>query len=113
MSGTDANTTAESDADRRASAHTSEARHELAVVGAEVRRLVNALRPYGVLRRNALKRIAGAAKWHEASFERALSAAVEAGEIEQLPLGFYAAPREPDKQSGRGQHALLASTRAH
>jgi hypothetical protein len=66
--------------------------HELAVVRAEIRRLVMALRPYGVLRRDVLARVAGALSWHQASFDRALHAAVQAGEIEERPLGFYAIP---------------------
>jgi hypothetical protein len=63
--------------------------HERAVVDAEVRRLVCALRPFGVLRRDALSRVACARNWHEGSFERALRAAIADGEIEELALGFY------------------------
>ena len=66
--------------------------HERAVLRAEIRRLVAALRPYGVLRRDVLARTAGALDWHQAGFDRALHAAVEAGEIEERPLGFYAIP---------------------
>jgi hypothetical protein len=66
--------------------------HEHAVLRAEIGRLVTALRPYGVLRRDVLARTAGAMSWHQATFDRALVAAVEAGEIEKRPLGFYAIP---------------------
>jgi hypothetical protein len=59
------------------------------VLHAEIKRLVTALSPVGVLRRDALARAAGATWWHEASFELALRAAVEAGRVKQLPLGFY------------------------
>ncbi len=59
------------------------------VLRAEINRLVRALAPYGVLRRDVLRRDVGAGKWHEPWFERALKAAVEEGEIEALPLGFY------------------------
>jgi len=69
-------------------------RHEEAVVRAEIRRLVRALSPYGVLSREALSREAGAGRWHETRFERALDAAVEQGEIVALPLGFYGLPHQ-------------------
>jgi hypothetical protein len=68
--------------------------HERAVRSAEIRRLVAALRPFGVLRRDALAQAAGAMRWHESDFELALGAAVEAGEIHELPLGFYAVRRQ-------------------
>lgn len=64
-------------------------RHEEAVIQAEARRLARALRPYGVLPRDTLERVAGASRWHDGGFDRALSAAVRAGEIEPLPAGFY------------------------
>jgi hypothetical protein len=63
--------------------------HEKAVLRAEVRRLVNALSPYGVLSRDSLRREAGALHWHEPLFSRALEAAVAEGQIVELPLGFY------------------------
>jgi hypothetical protein len=63
--------------------------HESAVVRAEVNRLVHALRPFGVLRRDVLAREAKAGSWREAGFERALERAVEEHTIEELPLGFY------------------------
>jgi hypothetical protein len=66
--------------------------HDRAVLRAEIRRLVIALSPYGVLRRDALERAARARTWHEVSFEVALQAAVESGKLEKLPLGFYAIP---------------------
>ena len=64
-------------------------RHEQAVIQAEARRLAQALRPYRVLPRRTLQRVVGAERWHDGSFERALRAAVQAGEIEELPAGFY------------------------
>jgi hypothetical protein len=73
---------------RRASAY-SDARHDAAVLQAEVKRLVRALAPHGVLRRDALRREVGADNWHDRWFERALDAAVTQGQIEVLPLGFY------------------------
>ena len=63
--------------------------HEEAVLRAEVKRLVHALAPYGVLQREVLRREAGASNWHEPGFDRALDAAVRQGQIEALPLGFY------------------------
>ncbi len=63
--------------------------HRDAVLQAEVRRLIHALSPYGVLRRDVLMREARAESWHEAGFEQALGAAVAAGKIRRLPFGFY------------------------
>lgn len=68
-------------------------RHDEAVIQAEVRRLAQALRPFGVLSRDALERAAGAEHWHEGGFDGALSEAVKTGAIERRPLGFYSAPR--------------------
>jgi hypothetical protein len=67
-------------------------RHERAVLHAEVTCLVNALSPFRVLRRDALARAAGATRWHEEMFDRALKAAVAQGQIKELPLRFYALP---------------------
>lgn len=79
--------------------------HESAVLRAEVRRLVRALRPYGVLRRDALARAANAETWHEAGFERALQIAVGEHEIEQLPLGFYRLRIRGQRELGTHQPA--------
>jgi hypothetical protein len=67
--------------------------HDRAVLSAEVKRLVTALSPVGVLRRDALARASGATRWNGASFDLALQAAVDAGKINELPLGFYAIAR--------------------
>lgn len=64
-------------------------RHEDAVVNAEARHLIRALAPYRVLHRDALATVAGADRWHEGGFERALAEAVRSGSIEALPEGFY------------------------
>lgn len=63
-------------------------RHDEAVIRAEARRLARSLRQYGVLPKETLERVAGARRWHDGGFDRALSAAVRAGEIEELPNGF-------------------------
>lgn len=65
------------------------ARHEQAVIQAEMRRLARALKPYRILHRDALQRAAGADSWHDGGFDRALYAAVKAGAVEPLPGGFY------------------------
>lgn len=65
-------------------------RHADAVIQAEVRRLARALAPYRVLRKDALRHTAGADSWRDDGFDRALSAAVEAGKIKRLPADFYA-----------------------
>lgn len=72
--------------------------HEQAMLHAQIKRIVHALRPFGVLHRQALEREAGAGMWHGANFEGALRAAVRAGEIDALPFGFYAMP-ETDRMS--------------
>jgi hypothetical protein len=71
------------------------ARHEQAVIQAEMRRLARALRPFGVLHREALKRAAGAEKWHDGGFDRALRAAVRAGAVEPVGDGFYRDSEQP------------------
>ena len=63
--------------------------HENAVAQAEARRLVRALAPYGILSRAALERECHAGSWHDTGFGAALSAAVSAGLIDELPGGFY------------------------
>jgi hypothetical protein len=65
-------------------------RRERALLDADVRRLVDALRPFGVLRADQLARAAGASAWHEIVFERAIEEAVRRGLIVRLPEGFYA-----------------------
>jgi membrane protein len=67
-------------------------RHREAVIRAEVKRLVHALAPYRVLHREALAREAGADAWHDRGFQRALDAALDAGEVEALPCDFYRLP---------------------
>jgi hypothetical protein len=70
-------------------------RHDDAVVQAEARRLARALRPYGVLHRDALERVAGAMRWRDGWFDTALNAAVESGKIEKMPGGFVRDPGLP------------------
>ena len=65
------------------------------MIQAEVRRLARALRPYGVLHRNALAGAADARRWHEGGFDSALEAAVRSGSIERLPADFYRTPKPP------------------
>lgn len=77
-------------------------RHEQAVIQAEMRRLARALRPYRILHRDALKQAAGAEKWHDVGFDRALHAAVRAGAVEPLPGGFY---RNADSAAAQGASA--------
>jgi hypothetical protein len=53
-------------------------RHDQAVIQAEVRRLARALRPPGVMPRDALERTARAASWSKGRLNRALDAATQA-----------------------------------
>jgi hypothetical protein len=66
--------------------------HGEAVIHAEIKRLIRTLSRYRVLRGDALAREAGADVWQQEGFDRALQAAIQAGEIEQLPFGFYRLP---------------------
>jgi hypothetical protein len=77
-------------------------RRERALLDADVRHLVDALRPFGVLHRDQLARIAGAGAWHEIVFERALQEAVDRGLIERLPEGFYA---DAERHRAQGRRA--------
>jgi len=61
-----------------------------AILEAEVRRVVNALSPYGVLREDALARACGAQRWRAGEFRCALDSGVRAGRLRRLPFGFYA-----------------------
>lgn len=65
----------------------------------EIQRLVQALSPDRVLRRDALMRETGTRYWHEAKFDRALQAAVDAHTIEELPQGFFRLPYPHDENS--------------
>lgn len=76
-------------------------RHDEAVIQAEVRRLARALRPYGVLHREALECAAGAWRWQEGGFDRALGAAVQSGVIEPLPADFYRSAENGAARHGR------------
>jgi hypothetical protein len=86
--------------------------HQQAVLNAEVKRLVNALAPFGVLHRDALEHKARADCWHEPKFDEALRAAITAGKIHKLPMGFYAlgpAQSLPDGDAAAGQHVAPAT----
>lgn len=78
----------------------SKRRHDEAVIQAEVRRLAAALRPYRILRREALERAAHADRWSRQGFEQALAEGVKRGAIEQLPLGFYREAGDDDVTGG-------------
>jgi hypothetical protein len=68
-------------------------RHDEAIIQAEVRRLARALRPFGVLHRDALEQAADARRWHEGGFDSALETAVRGGAVQRLPAGFYRSPK--------------------
>jgi hypothetical protein len=70
-------------------------RHDEAVIQAEVQRLARALRPYGVLHRDMLERIAGTGSWHEGGFQDALMEAERTGRITALGAGYY---RDADRR---------------
>lgn len=80
-----------------------ERRHEEAVIEAEVRRLMRAVGPFGVLRRDALEGAAGARHW-PAGFDQALRAAVEQGRLEARAFGFYREAR-PEQRVRRAAPA--------
>jgi hypothetical protein len=77
-------------ADRAPSLRTRRvARHDNAVIQAEVRRLARTIAPFGVLHHDSLRELANAAHWNEGGFEASLSAAVREGVIDPLPGNFY------------------------
>jgi hypothetical protein len=81
--------------------------HDAAVLGAEVRLLVDVLSPFGVLSRDELARRAEASLWHEGSFESALCAAARQGVIELLPEGFVAVRERRFATGGHGDRRGL------
>jgi hypothetical protein len=64
-------------------------RRERALNRAGAVRLVRAIRPFGVLRRDALAQVAGAGRWPAGAFQGALDAALELGLLEHVAFGFY------------------------
>lgn len=73
----------------RAARSRRRARHDEAIIQAEVNRLARAIQPFGVMRRESLQKAAGAEHWHDGGFDTALEAAADAGVLTALPLGFY------------------------
>jgi hypothetical protein len=71
---------------------TNDLRHEQALVHAGAVRLAHAIRPFGVLHKDVLERVARAERWPAGSFQHALDAAVEQGLLERLAFGFYQVP---------------------
>jgi hypothetical protein len=63
--------------------------HEHLIAEAEAKRLLRALAPFGILSREALEHECHAATWHDGGFSAALTAAITAGMIDELPGGFY------------------------
>jgi hypothetical protein len=68
---------------------TNDLRRERALIQAGAVRLSRAIRPFGVLQRDVLERVAGAERWPAGAFQHALDAAVEQGLLERLAFGFY------------------------
>ena len=69
---------------------------DVALLEAEVRRVLHALAPYGVLREDALAKACRARRWRAGQFETALDTAVRRGRLRRLPFGFYASASTPD-----------------
>jgi len=72
---------------------------DVALLEAEVGRVMHALAPYGVLREDALARACRARRWRAGQFESALEAAVKEGRLRRLPFGFYASAPGHDGQA--------------
>lgn len=60
-----------------------------AITEAEVRDIVRALSPYGVLARDVIAEKCRAHTWQEDDFDVALEEAVRSGVVEALPDDFY------------------------
>ena len=71
-----------------------EAARQAAITDAEIREIVRALRPYGVLDRVTLGEQTRQRGWREGAFDAAVAAAVRQGVIEQLPDGHYKLPED-------------------
>jgi hypothetical protein len=68
--------------------HERELARQAAITDAAVSQLVRALRPFGILRRDALSRECSQRGWEEAGFDTALAKAIATGVIVPLPGGF-------------------------
>lgn len=99
-----------------AAASRRRARHDEAIIQAEVNRLARAIQPFGIMRRAALQKAAGAEHWHQGTFDTALAAATNAGVLTALPLGFYGDPtrltgrRVPDAAADEAPVSAAATT---
>ena len=69
--------------------HERELAHQEAITDGEVQQLVRALRPFGILQREALSRKCSQRGWEDAGFDAALHKGIAAGLIAELPGGFY------------------------
>jgi hypothetical protein len=69
-----------------------------ALLEAEVRQLLRAIGPFGVLGRDSLARACHAHLWRSGRFEDALHAAVRQGRLRPLGFGFYGARRPPARE---------------
>jgi hypothetical protein len=69
--------------------HERENAHQQLITDGEVRQIVHALAPFGILDHHALSRQCDHAGWQEGGFTTALHKAVSSGVIEELPGGFY------------------------
>lgn len=74
--------------------------NENAVIQAEIRRLVSAIRPFGVLNKDALAHEARAEHWREGGLDRALNASVDEGLLEARPFGFYNESSRKNRATG-------------
>jgi hypothetical protein len=71
-----------------------EAARQAAITDAEIREIVRALKPYGVLDRATLSAETRQRGWQPGAFDAALAAAVRQGVIEPLPDGHYKLPED-------------------
>ena len=72
-----------------------------ALLEAEVRQLLRAISPFGVLRRDALARACHAHLWRRGRFDDAVRQAVSEGRLRSLGAGFYGRPTEPPRDGLR------------
>lgn len=72
--------------------HPQLAGHEEAVLREAAHRLVDTAAPYGVLTRQNLETLSGAARWHSVTFEHALRWAVDNGMLRRLNADLYEVP---------------------
>jgi hypothetical protein len=76
-------------------------RHDQAVLSAEVRRLIGVQRAAGPCPHASATQISDAERWHEGSFDRAVTESTRGEKVRELPQDFLAESRPGAGRTGR------------